>query len=148
MFELAGLSCEDQIEELGSSVGDVLLKPTRIYVQLMKSVLHRHKAKNAVHGIAHITGGGLLENVSRILPDGRQAVIERDCWSVPPVFDWLQKLGDVDHEEMDRVFNRGLGLVLVVSEYDAGGVQTIIKEQGFDGWQIGKIVVGSGACWA
>jgi phosphoribosylformylglycinamidine cyclo-ligase len=148
VFDIAGLSCDDHIDELGANVGDVLLEPTRIYVSLMRSVLRQYKVKNVVHGIAHITGGGLLENVSRILPDGCRAVIKRDSWPVPPVFDWLQHLGDVDSDEMDRVFNRGLGLVLIVSDYYAGSVQKAIAEQGCDAWQIGEVATGSGAKWA
>lgn len=148
VFDIAGLSCDDHVDQLNASVGDILLQPTRIYVPLMRKVLQNYKVKNVVHGVAHITGGGLLENISRILPPGRRAVIGRDSWQVPAVFDWCQKLGDVDEEEMDRVFNRGIGLVLVVSDYYAGGVQKIIAEFGYDVWPIGKIVTGSGATWA
>jgi phosphoribosylformylglycinamidine cyclo-ligase len=148
VFDIARLTCDDHVDELGANVGDLLLEPTRIYVQLMRAVFQHYRVKNVVHGIAHITGGGLLENVSRILPKGRHAVVERDSWTVPPVFHWLQKLGDVDADEMDRVFNRGIGLVLVVSEYYAGGVQKIIAEHGYDCWKIGNIESGSGASWA
>lgn len=148
VFDIAGCQCDDHVDELDGTVGDVLLEPTRIYVSMMRSVLRHYKVKNVVHGIAHITGGGLLENVSRILPEGRQAVIERDCWEIPPVFSWLQKLGDVDADEMDRVFNRGLGLVMVVSEYYAANVQKLIADHGFETWQIGTIKSGNGATWA
>ena len=70
--------------------------------------------KNVVHGIAHITGGGLHENLERLLPEGVQVVIDRGSWPIPPVFTWLQRLGEVDQDEMDRVFNMGIGLVLIV----------------------------------
>lgn len=148
VFDIAGLSCEDHVDQLNATVGDVLLEPTRIYVSLVRSVLRHYKVKNVVHGIAHITGGGLLENISRILPDGRMARIERDCWNVPAVFDWLQRLGDVQDAEMDRVFNRGIGLALVVSSYYAQAIQKAISERGVDCWEIGIIAVGIGATWA
>lgn len=148
VFEIAGLSCDDHLDQFNATVGDLLLEPTRIYVPMMRSVFRHYTVKSVVHGIAHVTGGGLLENVSRILPDGCKAVVERDCWDVPPVFGWLQELGDVDPDEMDRVFNRGIGLVLVVSDYYAAGVQKLISEQGYDCWQIGNVVAGDGAAWA
>lgn len=148
VFDMAGLTCDDHVDELQARVGDLLLEPTRIYVALMRSVLRKYTVKNVVHGVAHITGGGLLENVSRILPEGRRAVINRDSWTVPPIFDWLQRLGDVDSDEMDRVFNRGLGLVLVVSDYYASGVQKALAEQGCESWRIGHVVAGTGAGWA
>lgn len=148
VFEIAGLSCKDHVDELGATVGDVLLNPTQIYVRLMQSVLRKHRPQDVVHGIAHITGGGVLENVSRILPDGCQAVIERDCWEVPPVFGWLQGLGDVDADEMDRVFNRGLGLVLAVRDDEAESIQRTISELGVSAWRIGHVANGEGARWA
>ena len=79
--------------------------------------------KSVVHGIAHITGGGLHENLARILPPGVGVTIDRGSWPVPPVFTWLQQLGDVDDAEMYRVFNMGVGLVLVVSPYYAESIQ-------------------------
>ena len=136
------------VDELDATVGEALLAPTRIYCSVVQKILRHYTVKNVVHGIAHITGGGLLENVGRILPDGTQAVIKRDCWTVPTVFDWLQRLGDVDADEMDRVFNRGLGLVFVVSDYYAGGVEKLIAEHGLESWRIGTIEKGSGSVWA
>ncbi len=79
--------------------------------------------KNVVHGIAHITGGGLHENLARILPEGIQVVIDRGSWPVPPVFTWLQRLGEVEQAEMDQVFNMGIGLVLVVSPFYAESIR-------------------------
>lgn len=149
VFDMAGLTCDDRVEELGMTVADVLLEPTRIYTSLTRTVMDRNaSAHNPVHGIAHITGGGLLENVGRILPEGCSAIISRDAWDVPPVFDWLQRLGDVDSDEMDRVFNRGLGLVLIVAESYASSVQKAIAESGCGCWNIGQVKSGNGASWA
>jgi phosphoribosylformylglycinamidine cyclo-ligase len=145
--EAAGLSYQEFIPELDGAVADVLLTPTRIYVSVLRRVLRHYKVKNVVHGVAHITGGGLLENLSRILPSGKQAVIERDAWEVPPVFAWLQNLGRVDEEEMDRVFNRGIGLVIVVSEFYAGSVAKLIADAGVPCWRIGTVADGDGARW-
>ena len=105
--------------------------------------------KNVVHGVAHITGGGLLENLARILPEGARALLQRGSWQVPAVFPWLAQLGDIDAEEMETVFNMGLGLVLVVSPYYANHVRTMIEESGFECWPLGEIAAGeSGAAWA
>jgi len=149
VFEIAGLKVEDQIEELGSTVGEALIEPTRIYVRPVREVLNHYKVKNVVHGIAHITGGGLHENIERILPDGVKIVIDRDSWSVPPVFDWLQRLGEVDRDEMDRVFNMGLGMVLFVSPFYAESIQKQLRDTGFENFQIGRAEAGDkGVAWA
>lgn len=142
VVEDAGHSVDDYIEELGQTVGEALITPTRIYAQIMKKVLGHYKVKNVVHGIAHITGGGLAENVERILPEGAQVVIQRDALPDPPVFRWLQTLGQVDSEEMARVFNMGIGLVLIVSGYYADPIRRMIASNGIDCWEIGKVVEG------
>ena len=104
-------------------MGEALLPPTQIYVRPVRKVLSYYRVKNVVHGIAHITGGGLHENLERILPEGIQVVIDRGSWPVPPVFTWLQRLGEVDQAEMDQVFNMGLGLVLVVAPFYAESIR-------------------------
>ena len=146
VFEMAGLTCDDHIEELNQSVGETLLQPTRIYVKVMRSLLREFQP--AIHGVAHITGGGLLENVARVLPPDRKAKIRRDSWDVPEVFPWLQRLGNVDSDEMDRVFNRGVGLVVVVEASFAEKVMKTTSDQGLSTWNIGEIVSGDGASWA
>ena len=88
------------------------------------------RSRSVVHGIAHITGGGLHENLERILPEGMRAVIDRGSWTVPPVFPWLQRLGEVDADEMDRVFNMGIGLVLVVSPHYADSIRHQLADCG------------------
>jgi phosphoribosylformylglycinamidine cyclo-ligase len=98
--------------------------------------------KGVVHGIAHITGGGLHENLGRILPAGVGVTIDRGSWPVTPVFTWLQQLGDVDADEMYRVFNMGVGLVLVVSPYYAESIQQQLATCGLESWLIGRAFEG------
>jgi phosphoribosylformylglycinamidine cyclo-ligase len=143
IFDVAGLSVQDYVDELKCSVGDALLEPTRIYARSVRKVLTYYKRKSVVHGIAHITGGGLQENLERILPDQTRALVDRRAWPVPPVFEWLQRLGEVDDDEMDRVFNMGIGLVLVVSPYYANHIRQMLSKCGHDCWTLGKIVEGS-----
>jgi phosphoribosylformylglycinamidine cyclo-ligase len=148
VFDIAKLKSTDVVEEIGGTVGDVLMTPTRIYVKAVRHVLSHYRVKDVVHGIAHITGGGLLENLGRIIPEGRRAVIRRNNWPTPPVFAWLQKLGDVEQAEMDQVFNCGIGLVLVVSPYYADSIRTQLADCGLESWQIGHIVDGpQSAVW-
>ena len=149
VFEHAGLQADDFVEPLGDTVGKVLLEPTRLYVRPVREVLNHYKVKSVVHGIAHITGGGLHENLARILPQNVDALIAAKSWTIPPVFSWLQELGGVDDEEMYRVFNMGLGLTLVVSDYYAESIQQQLTGLGFKTSTIGRIVEGSGEThWA
>jgi len=135
----AGVNLNDYVPELGQTVADALLTPTRIYAKCAAAVLERFEANAQVTGIAHITGGGLVENVSRILPTGMSLRIDR-CWEEPKVFSWLQKLGGVEDAEMDRVFNRGIGLVLVVHPTIANEVLSLISSAtGFRAWNIGEV---------
>lgn len=149
VFEIAGLSVTDIVDELGESVGDALLRPTRIYVKPVRRVLGYYKVKNVVHGIAHITGGGLHENLLRIVPDGVRVVIDRDSWPVPPVFSWLKRLGQIDQAEMDQVFNNGIGMVLVVSAFYAESIRHQLADHGVASWTIGRAEEGPrGVVWA
>ncbi len=93
-----------------------------------------------IKGIAHITGGGITENLPRVFPKGVRARVSRAAWSVPPIFDVMSRLGRVDREEMYRIFNMGLGLILVVPPDSVSGVLTRITALGGQGWQIGEIV--------
>jgi len=149
VFQIAGLEVGDHVEELGCSVGEALLKPTRIYVRPIRSVLRHYKVKNVIHGIAHVTGGGLFENLERILPDGIRVVVDRNAWPVPPLFRWLQRLGEIDQSEMDRVFNMGVGMVLVVSPFYAENVRRQLADFGLESWVIGRVEEGTkGVAWA
>jgi phosphoribosylformylglycinamidine cyclo-ligase len=149
VFDLAGLGVEDPIKELdGQTVGDALMTPTRIYARPVRKVLQHYRHKNVIHGIAHITGGGLLGNLERILPEGTRAVLDPASWPVPSVFHWLQGLGDIDDDEMERVFNMGIGLVLVFDPYFAGSIRQMLSEFRLASWPIGRITAGQrGAVW-
>ena len=113
---------ERRYPELGATLADALLTPHRSYVREVLAVRSR------VRGIAHITGGGLDENVARILPDGLAARIDRDAWAVPPIFALIQREGNVPEEEMWRTFNMGLGLVLAVEPSEVAAVRSALPE--------------------
>jgi phosphoribosylformylglycinamidine cyclo-ligase len=143
VFERAGLSADTFVPELGRTVADELLEPTRLYVRAVKTVYRRYRVKRIVHGIAHITGGGLVDNVPRILPDGCGIALRRGSWTIPRVFPWLQSLGSVDDSEMDRVFNMGIGLVIIVAEYFAESiVRQLSHRLGIPAWIIGEVISG------
>ena len=142
VFEGASCKTNDFVETLDRTVGETLLEPTRIYARPIRHVLNHYKVKNVVHGIANITGGGLHENLERIVPTGIQVRLERGSWTIPPVFPWLQRLGQIDEEEMNRVFNMGIGLVLVVSPYYANSIQNMLNSFQLPSWEIGEVVVG------
>ncbi len=145
VFEHAGLTVQDHVDALGTTVAAALLAPTRIYCRVMRQVLRHYKVKHVIHGIAHITGGGLSDNIERILPSGTSIEIERHGWKIPPVFGWIEQLGKIDEEEMYRVFNMGIGLALVVSPYHANRVRAIIEAEGLACWEVGRVVAGERA---
>lgn len=119
----------------GRSLADALLEPTRIYV---KSLLKALSAQ-PIHALAHITGGGLLENIPRVLPEGTKAVVDSSSWSMPPVFKWLQQTGNVDPTEMYRTFNCGIGMVVCVPADAADAVAQVLRDEGETVFTIGSI---------
>lgn len=136
LFEKGGLSVDSYVADLGRSLGEELLEPTKIYV---KSVLRALVLGREIVGIAHVTGGGFIDNIPRILPPGLKAVIRRKAWPVPPVFHLIASLGDVDEEEMFRVFNMGIGMILVVGERDSGAVASVLHDSGETVYEIGFV---------
>lgn len=120
----------------GQQLSDVVLAPTRIYVRSVRALMEVVKVK----GLAHITGGGLVENVPRALPQGVQAVLQRDAWPMPPIFSWLQREGGVLDGEMHRVFNCGIGMTVVVASADVEAALACLKHNGERAWRIGEIV--------
>lgn len=144
VFEAAGLDVDQHVDALGETVGEALLRPTTIYAAVMRDLLAAAKSTAAVHGVAHITGGGLHENLERILPSHVTVRITRGSWPVPPVFPWLQKLGDVETVEMERVFNMGLGLTVVVPVGFASDAQQLFTDHGLNCSQVGEVVAGDG----
>ena len=149
-LDRAGLHPESFVAELGRTVADELLEPTRIYGRALKTVYRHYRVKRIVHGIAHITGGGLIDNPPRILPEGCAIRLRRGSWEVPRVFPWLQALGHVPDAEMFRVFNMGIGLVLIVADYYAEAItRYLTTEVKLPAWIIGDMVAGEPAVrWA
>ena len=120
----------------GRTLADCVMEPTRIYVKQVLNVMKSVKIK----GMAHITGGGLIENVPRVLPDNTQAVIHADSWTRPAVFDWLQQAGNIDSHEMHRVFNNGIGMVVIVDAADAERAMNAFANEGEKVFRLGEIV--------
>jgi phosphoribosylformylglycinamidine cyclo-ligase len=144
LFKQHSYKVTDRIDELGGDVlGEVLLEPTHIYVRSIVRLLSGYKRKQIVHGMAHITGGGLVGNIPRVLPDDCDAVLNKDAWPVPPIFRFLEKLGPVDEEEMFRVFNMGIGYVLIVAPDFAAAVKEKLEKSGQTVYQIGVIAPGN-----
>ena len=120
----------------GKALADLLMAPTRIYV---KPLLKLIKDTGAVKAMAHITGGGLLDNIPRVLPQGAQAVIDVASWNRPAVFDWLQEQGNVDEHEMHRVLNCGVGMVICVAQDQVETALASLRASGEQPWVIGQI---------
>lgn len=140
LFEQAKLTVASRLPELDGSIGDVLLTPTRIYAKQILALIEQFRIK----GIAHITGGGITGNLPRVFPNGVRARISRTAWSVPPIFDVVSHMGRIDREEMYRVFNMGIGLILVVPADSVSGVLALAAALGDRGWLLGEIVSSTG----
>jgi len=136
LLEDGGLTVKSRISDLDQPLGEVLLTPTRIYAKQILALA----ADYPIKGLAHITGGGLTENLPRILPKGCRARVHRGAWPVPPIFQVLRKMGKVDEEELYRVFNMGIGLALVVSANHVEKLIARAAELGDRGYRIGEIV--------
>jgi phosphoribosylformylglycinamidine cyclo-ligase len=142
VFEHAGLKVGDFVPELGRTVGEELLEPTRIYVRAVKHILQHYPVKKrVVRGLAHITGEGLPGNLPRVLPPGRRIFLRRS-WPVPPVFGWLQRLGNIEPAEMECVFNMGIGFAMIVSPYFAESIQRQLAEDRIKAYVIGEVRAG------
>ncbi len=144
-FRKAALKMTDTLDELaGDVLGDVLLEPTRIYVRPIVKLLSKYKVKCLVHSMAHITGGGLVGNIPRVLPKDCNAVIRKSSWPVPKIFAFLQKIGPVEENEMFKVFNMGIGFVLIVAEDFANSIAKKLSRFGEKVYKIGRITTGTG----
>lgn len=120
----------------GRTLGEALLEPTRIYVKAILALLEQGVN---IHALSHITGGGLLENIPRVLPDNASAVIDSQSWDMPELFQWLQKEGNVEQQEMYRTFNCGVGMVICLPETDATSALQILEQNGQTAWTLGRI---------
>lgn len=138
IIEVSGVDITSAFGQTGQSLGDALLAPTRIYVKAIHALLDSYD----IHAMAHITGGGLLENIPRVLPTGIQAVIDKHDVPFPEIFQWLQDNGNVEDEEMYRTFNCGVGMVLIVDDNEADAIITSLMETGEHAWRLGTIVAG------
>jgi len=141
LLEVGGYRLEDPLPALGCTLGEELLRPTRIYVRRVLPLLDRYD----IRGMAHITGGGLPENIVRILPPGTRVVLRSGSWDEPPVFGLIREAGRVAEEEMRRVFNLGVGFVLVVPAAQASDLVVELRGQGEQAWVIGEVVAGERA---
>jgi phosphoribosylformylglycinamidine cyclo-ligase len=140
-FELMGLKPETTVSELDATVGDALLAPHRSYLRSIRPLL----AEGLVKGMAHITGGGITENLPRVLPDGCAAEIDRSTWVVPPVFELIREHGQIATDEMFRAFNMGIGLVVVCADTNRNRVLDFLQTAGESGAvTLGRIVSGNG----
>ena len=139
VFEMTKESLDTYYDELGKTLGEVLIEPTRIYVKALKNV------KNAgvrIKGCSHITGGGFFENVPRMLPENVRAVIKKDSYPVPALFDLIQKNGNIEEHMMYNTFNMGLGMVIAVNPEDVETTMKAIEEAGDKCYVVGNIVEG------
>ncbi len=138
LLELAGHGVDTKIDELGQTVGEALLQPHLSYLPALGGLLD----SGVVKGLAHITGGGLLDNVPRILPEGTAVEIEKGRWPILPIFDLMQRIGSVSETEMYRSFNMGVGMVIVCSSDDVPAVLNHFRERGEKCYEIGRVVDG------
>jgi phosphoribosylformylglycinamidine cyclo-ligase len=143
VFERAGLGIDDKITELGQTVGQALLAPTRIYARPILDLLQMKRGKPIIRGMAHITGGGLAGNIERVLPENCRLTIDRSAWEPPAVFSWLARLGKIEREEMFQVFNMGIGFAVVVRPHAAGTVQERLAQHDIKTWTLGIMEAGA-----
>jgi phosphoribosylformylglycinamidine cyclo-ligase len=141
LFDRMKLIVTDAFPDMTESVGDVLLKTHRSYGDALRPYLDQGR----IHAMAHITGGGIPENLERVIPDGLTARVQRHAWTLPPEFAAVQKHGNVSEEEMLRTFNLGIGMILVVPQDDADTLSRELKAAGLGGWLIGDVQSGSEA---
>jgi phosphoribosylformylglycinamidine cyclo-ligase len=143
-FDKAKMKITQKLSKYGlnTSLGEELIRPTKIYVKSILKVLNKHETKKIVKGMAHITGGGLLENIPRILPEGCAVQLERDRWDAPGIFKIIQDVGNINDQEMFHVFNMGIGMVLIVSKSDVETVLNDLRHAKEPGIVIGEVTRG------
>lgn len=135
-FDKMGMDVKDHVEELGMSLGEALLTPTKIYANACNAVIPKFDVK----GIVHITGGGFFENIPRILPEGLAAKIKVGTWKVPPIFPYIKKCGNIDKMEMFSTFNMGVGMMMFVDAKDSDAVVKALRSAGETADIIGQVV--------
>lgn len=140
VFEMTEESLSTYYDELGTTLGEALIAPTRIYVNALKSI---RESGITIKGCSHITGGGFYENIPRMLPDGVKAIVKKDSYEVPAIFKLLQEKGDITEEMMYNTYNMGLGMVVVVDAADAYATIEAIEKAGDKAWVVGDIAEGT-----
>ncbi len=138
-FEVAGYQVETRLEELDQTVAEALLQPHQSYLKPLDGLLD----SGVIKGLAHITGGGLTDNIPRILPEGTAVTVDKGSWPVLPVFELMRKIGKVSEAEMYRTFNMGVGMVIVSSEQDRASIESHLQQQGTSVFHIGNVVKGN-----
>ncbi|MBQ7499110.1 MAG: phosphoribosylformylglycinamidine cyclo-ligase [Selenomonas sp.] len=139
VFEHKGFKGDEYIEELGKTIGEELLTPTRLYPQSCLPLLKEFD----LHGLVHITGGGFYDNIPRALPEELAVEVNAEAWQVPPIFKLLQQWGNVDWPEMYRTFNMGIGMVLIASIDEAEKIEAFLAARGETVYEIGRVVKGN-----
>ena len=134
-FEVLGLEVDSHVAELGQTIGEELITPTRIYAETIQSLVR----DLPIQGLAHITGGGIMDNIIRVIPQACGIAIKKGSWEIPPIFPFLQQAGNVEEKEMMRTFNNGIGLVTVVPENSAQEVLSRLTASGEKAWTIGEV---------
>jgi phosphoribosylformylglycinamidine cyclo-ligase len=137
-FEIEDYDVDSKLEGLEATLGEELLTPTRIYVKPVLELINKYQ----IRGIAHITGGGLIENIPRVLPDNTKVVLDRASWDVPEIFNIMQKLGEIEDREMCRTFNMGIGMVLIVPAKEADALVEEANKLGEKAYLIGEVQEG------
>ena len=143
VFEMTKESLDTYYDELGKTLGEALIEPTKIYVKGLKAV---KDAGIIVKGCSHITGGGFYENIPRMLPDGVKAVVKKDSYPVPPIFDLIKEKGGIEEHMMYNTFNMGLGMVLALNKGDEDKTVEALKNAGYDAFVVGEVVDGDKSC--
>jgi phosphoribosylformylglycinamidine cyclo-ligase len=138
-LEVAGLGVNTRIDSLEATLGEALLEQHKSYLRPLAGLLDG----GTIKGLAHITGGGLTDNIPRILPEGTAVEIDKGSWPILPIFTLMQEIGNVPESEMYRTFNMGVGMVVVCSEADAGAIKTHFSENGERSYEIGRVVAGN-----
>lgn len=139
LFEMAGKNPAEQVPQLGGTIAESLMRVHRCYAPLILPLIPNHK----IHGMAHITGGGIPGNLSRIIPDGLSANIKRGSWPVPPIFNYIQTVGDLDTDDCYSAFNMGIGFILVVPKSSVAGIEQALTRAGERVFHIGEITSGA-----
>jgi len=139
VFERLGLTVDSHVPELGTTVGEALIEPHKSYLPYIRPLLDGGRIK----GMAHITGGGITDNLPRVLPHGTAAVVDASAWEIPPIFRWLQRSGQVPIDDMMRTFNMGIGLIIVTGRDKAESLlDELAARGGRDARVIGDVVAG------